>query len=108
MSSALHLSFRLMVFIVKALGYALYGAWRLASGLLRLPRRITATRLLLRESLTCPWCDEENPVAGRYSCRACGAQFMGGVLDPCHICHAIPSFVPCRHCQGAIDLRGGR
>lgn len=109
MSSAVFkLCFRLVLLSVQFALYALYGVYRLAAGLFRLPGRVRSVQRLLAESLTCPWCDEENPLAARWTCRACGAQFLAAATAACPVCHATPSYIPCRHCHGAIVLGGER
>lgn len=96
----------LLLWGLKLTGFAAYGALRLCLGVARLPGRIRSARRLLGQSITCPWCDEENPLAGRWLCRSCHGQFLGDATAECPVCGATASYIPCRHCHGSIVLRG--
>lgn len=108
MPSVLIYSLRIVVWGVKLTFFATYGLFRLCLGLVRLPGRVQSTQRLLGESITCPWCDEENPLASRWRCHSCGGQFLADATAPCKVCGALASYIPCRHCQGSILLRGQR
>ena len=93
-----------VVMILKAPFFALYGAYALAAGYLRGMARLGERARLLALTLTCPSCEEKNPIDGRWKCRTCSAVFHGAVFR-CSFCGAGASFFSCRRCGISIAVR---
>lgn len=93
-----------VVVLLKAPLYAIYGAYALATGYLRRMARLGDNMRLLARSLPCPSCGEANPLDGRWKCRACGATYHGAVFH-CGFCSAGASWFACRRCGISIALR---
>jgi len=93
-----------VLLLLKAPFFAVYGAWALAAGYLRGMSRLGDRARLLGLTLTCPSCEERNPIDGRWKCRSCSAVYHGAVFH-CGFCGSGASFVSCRRCGISIALR---
>jgi hypothetical protein len=83
--------------------YALYGAWSIASGAVRLARRGSGALRLLGRALPCPSCRAPNPLHGRWKCRSCSATYHGFALE-CPLCGSGASFVACARCGISVPV----
>ena len=93
-----------VLWLLKAPLYALYGAFALARGWLRLSGRAGDSARLLALALPCPSCGARNPRDGRWKCRSCSAVYHGTVFR-CGFCGAGARFFSCRRCGISITLR---
>jgi hypothetical protein len=94
----------ILVALIKLPLFALYGAYALSRSYLRAMARVGESAKLLGLTLTCPSCGDDNPLDGRWKCRACGATYHGAVFA-CGFCGAGASWFSCRRCQISIAVR---
>lgn len=99
----LHLSpERIVLCILLAPLYGLYGLFALLRGVFRLWKRAHGMRFALARELRCPNGHINNAV-GRFECAACRATYHGWV-GRCEVCGAGAAWFPCDVCGVSIQL----
>jgi hypothetical protein len=55
------------------------------------------------DTLTCPGCDTELSLLGRWQCGWCSYIFDGYGFARCSVCGAVPPFLECQHCGHGVQ-----
>jgi hypothetical protein len=92
----------LLALLVSPL-FAVYGTFVVVRGGARLVRRIRRARLLMRPTIRCASCGEDNALAGRWRCGICKAEYHGFV-GVCGLCGTPARAFPCTKCRITIAL----
>jgi predicted RNA-binding Zn-ribbon protein involved in translation (DUF1610 family) len=100
-------SSRIIRWIVIAPLLAVYGAFAIVRGAVRLAGRAKVTARLLSLTLVCPACGEASATRSRWSCSSCSSVYTGAVVV-CEYCGARASHYPCEWCGASIPLEPWR
>jgi len=94
---ALHVTFAALY---VAVGW-MAGLALLSTGSINAIKPFLRTRRALAPSIACPWCHEDVPQYGPYTCASCRARTLGWAWR-CPACAAWAGHIECPHCGLSI------
>lgn len=60
--------------------------------------RVWVARFLLKDTIFCRTCGNENSLMGLWECASCGYSFYGFYFSRCEVCGSVPPYLDCGRC----------